>query len=64
MSDQKLAYEGIILATLLYYCEAWAITAKSLDKLQKFHRKSTRQMCRVTADHMWKHQIERERERD
>jgi hypothetical protein len=44
LSCKKLAYEGIILATLLYGCEAWAITAKSLDKLQKFHRKSTRQM--------------------
>jgi hypothetical protein len=59
-SCKKLAYEGIILATLLYGCEAWAITAKSLDKLQKFHRKSTRQMCRVTTEHMWKHQIDTE----
>jgi hypothetical protein len=60
VSCKKLAYEGIILATLLYGCEAWAITAKSLDKLQNFHRKSTRQMCRVTTDHMWKHHIDTE----
>jgi hypothetical protein len=60
VSCKKLAYEGIILATLLYGCEAWAITAKSLDKLQKFHRKSTRQMCRVTTEHMWKHHIDTE----
>ncbi len=48
-----------ILAMLFYDSEAWAFNAKSLDKLQRFHRKSTRQMCKVTTEHMWKHHIHR-----
>ena len=51
------AYEGIVLSILLYGCEAWVLSEKSVSRLRSFHRKATRQMCRVTTAHTWLHRV-------
>ena len=54
---KKLVYEGIVLSILLYGCEAWVLSEKSVSRLRSFHRKATRQMCRVTTSHTWLHGV-------
>ena len=54
---KKMVYEGIVLSILLYGCEAWVLSEKSVGRLRSFHRKATRQMCRVTTAHTWLHRV-------
>ena len=41
-------YASGVLAVLLYGCESWCLTAKSVRRLANWHNKRIREMCRVT----------------
>ena len=45
---KKVAYEGLILNILLYGCESWALTKFLRNRLEMFHNRCIRAMCRVT----------------
>ena len=47
----------MVLSILLYGCETWVLSEKSVSRLQPFHRKATKQMCRVTTAHTWLHRV-------
>ena len=48
---KRTAFVSIIIPTLLYGAETWAISSGSLRKLQSFHNRCVRRMCRVN---LWK----------
>ncbi len=48
---KRTAYVSIVLPTLLYGAETWAISSGSLRKLQSFHNRCVRSMCHVN---LWK----------
>jgi len=48
---KRTAYVSIVLPTLLYGAETWAVSSGSLRKLQSFHNRCVRSMCRVN---LWK----------
>ena len=41
-------YQSLILSILLYGSECWSLTQKLYLRLQSFHRKSARKLCRIT----------------
>ena len=48
---KRAAYVSIVLPTLLYGAETWAISSASLRKLESFHNRCVRSMCHVN---LWK----------
>ena len=46
------AHEILVLGLLLYGCEAWRMTLELRRRLQMFHNRCVRIMCRVTLWHM------------
>jgi len=54
---KKTAYEGLVLSILLYGCETWSLTKQQLNRLQMFHNRCVRAMCRVTMWHVREHRI-------
>ena len=60
LDSKKIAYESLLLSLLLYGSECWAVSAENMRLLQRFHRKCTRIMCRVTRHHARKHRISTE----
>ena len=50
-------YAGGVLSVLLYGCESWCLSAKSLNKLTLWHNKRLREMCRVTMCQTFVHRI-------
>ena len=60
LKDKKIAYESIVLCVLLHGSESWALTKKLQDRLQKFHNRCVRTMCRVNRWHTWKKRISQE----
>jgi hypothetical protein len=48
---KRAAFVAVILPTLLYGCETWAISAAALGKLRVFFNQCVRGMCHVN---MWK----------
>ena len=54
---KKNAYEGLVLSILLYGCETWSLTKQQLNRLQMFHNRCVRAMCRVTMWHVREHRI-------
>ena len=51
------AYEGVVLAILLYGSESWCLTEVLLQQLRAFHGRCLRSMCRVTRAHTWRLRI-------
>ena len=57
-TDHKcMAYEGLVLSILLYGCECWVLTARSLQRLRSFHNRCVRAMCRVSRWQTWQYRI-------
>ena len=54
---KRAVYTSLILSTLLYGCECWALTERLLHRLRVFHAQCVRAMCRVTRKHVWEHHI-------
>ena len=54
------AYEGIVLAILLFGSESWCLPETLLHQLRTLHARCARTMCRVTRKHTWKHHISTE----
>jgi len=52
---KRVVYVAVILSVLLYGCECWSLTEKTLSRLRVFHNQCVRTMCRVTRKHAWKH---------
>lgn len=57
---KRNAYEGLVLGLLLYGSEAWSLTQNLLRRLQMFHNRCVRVMCRVTLWHMRQYHISQE----
>ncbi len=51
------AYEGVVLAILLYGSESWCLTEVLLQQLRALHGRCLRSMCRVTRAHTWRLRI-------
>ena len=47
----------LLLAVLLYGCESWCLTAKSVRLLSNWHNKQIREMCRVAMCQTLVHRI-------
>ena len=58
-AHKKTAYEGLILSILLYGCESWSLPKSLLDRLQLFHNRCVRAMCRVSMWHVREYKITR-----
>ena len=41
-------YKSIVLATLLYGCEAWSASQSQIAELQTFHMRCLRRICRIS----------------
>ena len=54
------AYEGIVLAILLFGSESWCLPETLLQQVRTLHARCARTMCRVTRKHTWKHHISTE----
>ena len=54
---KRIAYEGIVMSILLYGCETWSLTCKLQRRLESFHNRCIRIMCRVTMWHVKEHRI-------
>ena len=39
------------------FCESWCLTAESISRLQNWHNKRIREMCRVTMCQSFVHQV-------
>ena len=52
LTHKKSAYEGLVLGLLLYGSESWSLTQELRRRLQTFHNRCVRMMCRVTLWHM------------
>jgi len=50
-------YVALVLNVLLYGCECWTLNAVMKEKLNVFHRRCVRRMCRVTTLTMSSQQI-------
>lgn len=50
-------YKTLVLPILAYGSEYWAYTQALAHKIQSFHNKCVRRMCRVTLKHTHKHRI-------
>ena len=46
-----IIFTGLITFILLYGCEAWALSAAALHRLQMFYNQCVRSMCRTTRWH-------------
>mmetsp|Transcript_29568 Transcript_29568/g.63652 ORF Transcript_29568/g.63652 Transcript_29568/m.63652 type:complete len:248 (-) Transcript_29568:200-943(-) len=51
------AYEGVVLAILLFGSEGWCLPEVQMQRLRVLHARCLRSMCRVTRTHTWKHHI-------
>ena len=49
--------EGLILSILLYGCESWSLPKLLLNRLQIFHNRCVRAMCRVSMWHVREYRI-------
>jgi hypothetical protein len=56
-STKKIAYEGMVLAVLLYGSEGWILSKISEQRLQTAHRYMVRTMCGVCMYHTRKYEI-------
>ena len=54
---QRMVYERLVLAILLYGCECWCLTEELLSRLRVFHAQCLRVMSRVTRKHTRAHHI-------
>jgi hypothetical protein len=54
LKHKKVAYEGLILSILLFGSECWTLSAETRRRLNSFHNRCIRQMCRLTTWHQWK----------
>ena len=57
LTAKRSVYVSLILAILLYACEAWCLTEVMFKRLRDFHSACVRRMLRVTRKHMWTHRI-------
>ena len=53
-------YRALILPTLLYGFEAWSLREDLIKRLQSFHNRCARSMCRVNLHHTFNHHNFRE----
>jgi hypothetical protein len=56
-SHKKTAYEGLILSILLFGCESWSLPKLLLNRLQLFHNRCVRAMCKVSMWHVREYRI-------
>jgi hypothetical protein len=57
---KRVVHVTVVLSILLYVCECWSLTEKTLTRLRVFHNQYIRTMCRVTRKHTWEHTISNE----
>ena len=55
---KKIVYLTIVVNLLLYGSESWCLTEKLLHRLNCFHNRCIRSMCRVTKRQTWLHKID------
>ena len=48
---KRVVHVTIVLSILLYGCEWWSLTEKTLTRLRVFHNQCNRTMCRVPRKH-------------
>ena len=60
LAHKKGAYEGLVLGLLLYGSESWSLTQELRRRLQMFHNRCVRMMCRVTLWHMRQYHLHQE----
>ena len=54
---KRAVYVSLILAILLYGCEAWCLTELIFNRLRNFHNQCVRRMHRMSRKHQWAHRI-------
>ena len=55
---KKIVYLTLVVNLLLYGSESWCLTEKLLHRLNCFHNRCIRSMCRVTKRQTWLHKID------
>ncbi|MGB0627641.1 MAG: hypothetical protein ACPGQ5_13845, partial [Alphaproteobacteria bacterium] len=50
-------YESLVVSILLFGCETWSLTKRSMLRLRTFHRRCCRTMCMVSRRTVWKHRL-------
>ena len=53
LETKVMVYRAVVLSTLLYGSEAWTLNAKQIRRLERFHQKCLRIICRIK----WYHKI-------
>ena len=53
LETKVMVYKAVVLSSLLYGSEAWTLTAKQIRRLERFHLKCLRSICRIK----WYHKI-------
>ena len=53
LETKVMVYRAVVLSTLLYGSETWTLNAKQARRLERFHQKCLRSICRIK----WYHKI-------
>ena len=53
LCTKVMVYKAVVLSSLLYGSEAWTLNAKQIKRLEMFHQKCLRKICRIR----WYHKI-------
>ena len=53
LETKVMVYRAVVLSCLLYGSEAWTLNAKQIRRLERFHQKCLRSICRIK----WYHKI-------
>ena len=57
VATKREVYRAVILSTLLYGAETWAVKADSVRKMRGFHNRCIRSMLGVSRFQQWKERI-------
>ena len=52
-STKRMVYKSVVLSTLFYGAETWAVKAEHLRKLNSFHRTCIRSIAGVSKARQW-----------
>ena len=53
LETKIMVYRAVVLSSLLYGSEAWTLNTKQIRRLERFHQKCLRNICRIK----WYHKI-------
>ena len=53
LDTKVMVYKAVVLSSLLYGSEAWTLSTKQIKRLEMFHQKCLRKICRIE----WYHKI-------